>query len=446
MKLTTFAFLACNALSLGAFAQNTSRRCGNELINQHLSATQPVAWQARQQKLADDQQLAMQQAVAGAFSKTAAQYPIPVAFHIVVTANQYRVMGNDTGVIRRVNSQLAVLNADYSATNADINLVPTPFVPLIGNTGLSFRLASGTSANTIAPGIEVRTIPASTSFTMNDVYMGAKRYSQGGLDAWDPTKQLNVWVIATDNGILGLCIPPQLVGYNLGGGTLTTADLGVVVSYGAFGSRDFRSQYFSPSTNDKGRTLTHEIGHYFELEHTWMDSGCGNDDGIADTPPQDDNTYCTPNCPTFPQYDQCSPTGNGIMFMNYMDYVDDAAMMLFTKGQVARMQYYTSPGRESYSLTQQVPQGVSTPAAPEGRLVSVIPNPNSGNFRVLNNSSQPLSGLTVVDMTGRAVYQSPTAIPAQETQPIALPALSKGIYFLSGTLGGETFTQKIVLQ
>ena len=77
----------------------------------------------------------------------------------------------------------------------------------------------------------------------------------------------------------------------------------------------------------KGRTLVHEIGHYFGLKHVWShDPFCEDDDGVEDTPKQE---YEHTGCPTYPQA-SCTESD---MFMNFMDYVDDPCMLLFSKGQ-----------------------------------------------------------------------------------------------------------------
>src|SRR5205085_4332233 len=85
---------------------------------------------------------------------------------------------------------------------------------------------------------------------------------------------------------------------------------------------------------DKGRTATHEIGHYFNLRHIWGDSNCGND-LVDDTPIH--NTYNF-GCPSFPDNSSCGGTVHPMMTMNYMDYTDDPCMFMFTNGQKTRMQ------------------------------------------------------------------------------------------------------------
>ena len=83
-----------------------------------------------------------------------------------------------------------------------------------------------------------------------------------------------------------------------------------------------------------GRTVTHEVGHWLNLDHVWGNGGCGSDDQVEDTPVQDD---ASSGCPTFPLTDNCTSSGSGVMFMNYMDYVDDNCMNMFSQGQATRM-------------------------------------------------------------------------------------------------------------
>ncbi len=441
--MKTFFFAVALTVFAGTAEAQTADRCGNSGLIQRLKAEDPAFMERRAQKLLTDQQRA-EQRLNTQQKSSAAQHPIPVAFHVLLSPAQYSLMGGDTGIIRRINSQLAVLNADYSATNSDLNLVPAPFVPVIGNMGIQFRLASGTNDSTIAPGIELKR--TTNLFDAGSGFADAKRLSQGGLDGWDYTRHLNIWVVSTSSGLLGLCIPPSFRGAQNTTDTFGAADFGVVVSFSAFGKREFPAQYFFPSSNDGGRTLTHEVGHYFELHHTFGDNdgSCSPGDGVADTPPEAYAVYCTPNCPVFPKYDACSPAGtNGVMFMNYMDYVDDAAMMLFTKGQAQLAQISLAPGSESYSLTQQ-PLDTSTPLESAGKI-GVSPNPTTGVFRVENNSVNTLTQLSLLDRTGRMVYRT-TDLKPQESRLVDASSFAKGLYFLQATNGTETFTQKIVVQ
>ena len=134
-----------------------------------------------------------------------------------------------------------------------------------------------------------------------------------------PTKYLNMWVCALSGGLLGYAQFP-------GGPSATD---GVVINTLAFGTSGTAEAPF-----DLGRTATHEVGHYFNLRHIWGDTeDCSGTDFVADTPNAAGPNYGTPAFPTV----SCGNGPNGDMFMNYMDYVDDAAMFLFTAQQVVRM-------------------------------------------------------------------------------------------------------------
>jgi hypothetical protein len=163
-----------------------------------------------------------------------------------------------------------------------------------------------------------RTKTTQASFGVDD---DVKSPATGGIAPWATKRYLNVWVCTLRGGLLGYTQfpggPPDLDG--------------VVILNTAFGTTGTAAVPFN-----KGRTATHEIGHYLNLSHIWGESRfptCTDSDFVDDTPNQ-----FAPNtgAPAFPQI-SCNNSPHGDMFMNYMDYVDDAAMFLFTKGQVARM-------------------------------------------------------------------------------------------------------------
>jgi len=109
---------------------------------------------------------------------------------------------------------------------------------------------------------------------------------------------------------------------------------GVDISATAFGVGNGCGSVVPTAPYDLGRTVTHEVGHYLLLDHIWGD-GCGVDDRVADTPEQRrDYSGCPPLSST-----SC---GSVDMHMNYMDYVDDACMYMFSAGQVARMEAYVN--------------------------------------------------------------------------------------------------------
>lgn len=205
----------------------------------------------------------------------------------------------------QIASQITALNADYRATNKDRSKVPAPWKGLVADARIQFELAKVTRTRTAVAG-----------FSHDD---GVKRAATGGIAPVTPRSHLNIWVCPLGGGLLGYAQFP--------GGPVTTD--GVVINYQAFGTMGTAKAPFN-----KGRTATHEVGHYLNLRHIWGDTpDCSGSDMVPDTP-----NCAGPNYgkPTFPVI-TCGNGPNGDMFCNYMDYTDDAAMFMLTAQQVLRM-------------------------------------------------------------------------------------------------------------
>lgn len=233
---------------------------------------------------------------------------VPVVVHIIYNGTEQNITE------AQVLSQIAALNNDYRLKNSDAANIPAAFKGLAADTRINFCLAKVDPNMRGTNGI-IRKKTNRTYFLSDDAM---KRASTGGDDAWDTKRYLNIWVC-------------RLFGRSLGYSTSPGSDAaidGVVINFDVFGTTGYVRSPFN-----KGRTATHEIGHWLGLKHTWGDDDCG-DDGIFDTPKQRSYNY---NCPTFPKLSSCSPDANGDMFMNYMDFTDDACMSLFTHGQKKQM-------------------------------------------------------------------------------------------------------------
>ena len=210
----------------------------------------------------------------------------------------------------RIAEQIAVLNADFGGTNSDITKVPSEFNSVkAGNTKIKFRLSK----------VNRKSTTKSNWSTDNSM----KRASTGGIDATSPANYLNIWVVGrmpTTNGdVLGYATFPESAGL---------WNDGVVIAAPYFGKTGASAPF------NLGRTATHEVGHYLNLRHIWGDANCGND-LVADTPQQQTSTV---GAPTYPRYQTCGGVSRSIMFMNYMDYVNDGAMYMFSAGQRTRAQ------------------------------------------------------------------------------------------------------------
>ena len=231
-------------------------------------------------------------------------YNIPVVFHILYENE------NENISLEQIQSQLDVLNQDFNRTNSDANQTPSEFQNVAADCNINFCLAQRTPNNDSTSGITY------TSTDINSFSLYDNRIfhdSLGGKTIWNPKRYLNIYVCDLTNA-LGFASFP--------GGTESRD--AVVINYSNFGTIDL-----SPPFN-KGRTATHELGHWLNLLHIWGDGNCGNDQ-VQDTPIQDTENY---GCPSHP-----SPTcsNNGDMFQNFMDYTNDACMNLFTNGQKDRM-------------------------------------------------------------------------------------------------------------
>lgn len=229
---------------------------------------------------------------------------IPVYVHVVYSNSNENISST------QINSQINVLNDDFRKTNNDANQIPSEFAGVAADSEITFSLA-GT----------FRHSDSRTSWGTNDAVKAA-------YPPVTPDTHLNIWVAEIGGGILGYAQFP-------GGNSATD---GVVVAPQYFGTTGYVAAPF-----DGGRTLTHEIGHYLNLRHIWGDGRCNRDDFVSDTPKSDRPNY---GCPSYPTV-HCRSND---MTMNYMDYVNDDCMYMFSEGQKSRMRALFASGGGRASL------------------------------------------------------------------------------------------------
>lgn len=309
---------------------NAQSRCSsNEYLQSQLQ--QDPTLQQRMQAIEQHTQQYATQPTAG----QRAVITIPVVVHVVYNTTAQNVSD------AQIQSQITQLNLDYRKLNTDWTSTPSGFQSLVADYEIEFCLATRDPNGNSTNGI-IRKQTSSTSFSTND---NVKRTANGGDDAWPSSSYLNLWVCNLSGGTLGYAQFP--------GGAAATD--GVVINYTAFGTIGTAA-----SPYNKGRTATHEVGHWLNLYHIWGDDGtsCNGSDNVNDTPNQADQHY---GCPNFPQV-SCSNGPNGDMFMNYMDYTDDACMYMFTAGQKARSSALFATGGSRASLLNSLGcAGVNTP-------------------------------------------------------------------------------------
>jgi len=291
--------------------------------NPSISGRQCGSYEVFQQQLKDDPSLAGKMAAIENFTTRFQQNAsmnrlvngvivIPVVVNVL-----YQTAAQNIS-LAQIQSQIAVLNADFAATNSDYTLTPTIFQAVrSGNTNIQFVL------DTV-----IRKSTTTSSWSTNDAMKKAPK----GIAPSSPTTKLNLWCCNLGGGILGYAQFP-------GGSSATD---GVVIDDNAFGSTGTVT-----SPYNKGRTATHEVGHWLNLRHIWGDATCGND-LVGDTPLHNAANY---GCPVAGHKSTC--TGTPVeMTMNYMDYTDDACMYMFTLGQKSRMQALFAAGGARVSFAQ----------------------------------------------------------------------------------------------
>jgi hypothetical protein len=282
------------------------RRCGTMQVHERLSETY-VSYRANQERI---ERSTVRSILSGRAEREHRRLvSIPVVVHVVHGRDRENISG------RQVRTQIASLNRDYRAKNPDRSGVPSVWHGMVDDARIEFFLATRDPAGKRTSGI-TRTRTDRESFRPDD---SVKKSSRGGVTPWPTDRYLNIWVCNLAGGLLGYAQFP--------GGPRRTD--GVVVLHSAFGTTGTATAPF-----DRGRTATHEIGHWLNLRHIWADTlGCSGTDFVPDTP-----NAAGPNFgkPTWPHV-SCDNGPSGDMFMNYMDYVDDEVMVMFTQGQVIRM-------------------------------------------------------------------------------------------------------------
>ena len=353
---------------------------------------------------------------------------IPVVVHVVWFNAAQNISDN------QILSQIQVLNEDFSRTNPDASNTPAAFTGVAANCDIQYCLATVDPNGNPTTGIERRQITSNVSFSTNDA---VKSFSTNGLNAWDVTQYLNLWVCNLGGGLLGYGEFPT--------GTASNT-FGLVMGYFCFGSNYTSYGTFSSLTApyDGGRTSTHEIGHCFNLYHIWGDDGtaCTGSDQCADTPNQKGENY---GCPSYPQTTQsggrCSTSDPSSMFMNYMDYTDDGCMNLFTQNQKTRMLAVLNSGPYStlqtstacQSASAGIDAGISAINSPATSICNTTFTPN---VTIKNYGTNNLTSATInyrIDAGPIQTYNWTGNLASLATQNVALSSMTT-------TAGTHTFT------
>jgi hypothetical protein len=315
--------------------------------------------------------------------RTQATYQVPVVVHVI---HNGEAVGSGANISdEQIQSQINVLNKDYKRLNADASSTPPEFQGFAGVFDVEFILAKQDPEGLATSGI-VRVQGSKTSWSMSDNYeLKAHSY-------WPAEDYLNIWV-CNETDFLGYAQFPVSGLPGLENSSTNRLTDGVVVAYDVFGSTD-DGPFDLQNNYTKGRTTTHEVGHFFGLKHIWGDDNgeCTGTDHVSDTPNQSSSTS---GCPAHPRVTCTDVTA---MFQNFLDYTYDECMNLFTQGQVSRMEIIieNSPRRASlttsHGLLEPLPLpndlGILTIITPQTGQCST---PFAPSVEVKNYGSNPIT-------------------------------------------------------
>ncbi len=341
---------------------------------------------------------------------------IPVVVHIV-WKNEVENLHDSI-----IESQLKVLNKAYRLQNEDKENIRTIFKDLQEDAGIEFKLA------------EVKRVKTSASFalSLNGLPDKVKQSGQGGSNALDPDRYLNIWVCKIQpipfigGQILGYAYPPAGLSNWPEGSEAPSKDLeGLVIDYRVFGANNPNILTVNGQMHDAvGRTTVHEVGHYLGLRHIWGDGGgifggdsCAEDDGISDTPNQGAQTAggCDKTLNTC-----IDPEGNDLpdMIENYMDYSGERCQNTFTKEQVGLMRSVLMTQRQLL-LSDTDQYSIKTP-------LKVYPNPVDTWLNISLDNIDQIEHIELFSQSGHFIR----TIGKHPTKQIDFTDLAEGIYFI----------------
>lgn len=378
---------------------------------------------------------------------------IPVVVHVLYNKPTQNLPDS---VIQR---QIATLNQDYRRLNPDTIDTRAEFKDLVADAGIEFYLATKDPDGNPTTGIDRKEVDVASFLGLEDAFalLGGdmsplerpKKSSEGGVDPWNPKAYLNLWSanLAVDIFgqeapiLLGFATPPteMVNAEDWPEGSIDPNMIdGVVIHYEVIGDNNPYITEIIDTISGKGRTATHEIGHYLGLRHIWGDGDCSMDDGIEDTPDADDAAqqvcdYTKNTCTE-------SPIEYHDMIENYMDYAKDQCMNAFTHDQVAVMRANLLQARTGLLGGQGV--GINANNLNINTLkIAITPNPATATNALITTNTPATAYIYTIQgklLTTQTLIEGKNAL--------SISNFAKGVYFVKVTSKTETALQKLIIK
>ncbi len=321
---------------------------------------------------------------------------IPVVFHVVYNLDEENISDE------QILSQIVSLNDDFRSRNTDLDLVNEDFKASIGDSEIEFIYADKIINSQVESIVRVKT--DANVFFNEDLFDALK----GGSDPIDEDQILNIWVANLTEGLLGF--------YDQNG---------IAIDYKNFGTNGTVEAPYN-----LGRTLTHEIGHFFSLNHLWGLGGCDSDDGVDDTPTQSSEII---GCDL-----ESSSCGSKDMTQNFMNTASDECLLFFTSGQIEKMRNHIISNLPEMILERDE---IVLNSDLGLQKISFYPNPVNDDLIYIEGLPSTTSTFNLFSQDGRLVRRYQTS-----NGSIQLNNIKKGIYIL--TMEGENYyqTSKIIVE
>jgi hypothetical protein len=406
------------------------RTCGSQEFMQTIinDPAKRAAYIEQQSKF----ELELQRLESNALRSTNALIRIPVAVHYPTAGAVTEAV--KTCLRRLAQKQIDILNADYNAVNTDISIWnnnDSAFFPGISTGNLNVQFVIATQNHPAESGLVDGEV--AVTFGTDFIGSGVLNCTNGCNEDLTWAGYMNIVVTNISGGVLG---------FSPLGGTPGTGKT-VVIDNNSFGAALSPSPTtctnFGPtSPYNKGRTLTHELGHFLNLYHTFQSCDGANcatsGDRVCDTPSANAAAY---GCPAVGSVSGCVDTQ---LTMNYMDYTDDACMYMFTAGQATRMLAWYNLIKTQLSTT-----ALTNETFLENQF-SIYPNPNKGSFTIEFKELANSFSVEVFDITGKTIYENNYDQSANLSQMINLDNVNSGIYFINVKSDKGLVTKKLVIE